>query len=364
MNKKTWPFLFILVLAVLAAWPSTAMAGRSVRVLLFKDIKGLTIERAGRTFVIGRADGSAGALVNKRPRRLPLEFRAPRGEFIYIDRRPYRGVLRLYASPGGGLMVVDELDMEEYLAGIINYEISSAWPVEAVKAQAVAARTYVLYRMERAGPGPYDIEGSTAGQVYRGAASEDEAATRAVRACSGEALFFDGHPALTVFHSNAGGHTDAADDIWSGGESYPYLKSVKSPYDRASPRYRWDFAVPAPMLGRVLRAEGYEIGDPVEAAVEDHTPGGRIRKLRIRDRRGRSAELRGEDIRRIIGYSIMRSSVFTVRASQGLFIFTGRGSGHGVGMSQWGARGMAGAGYSYREILRHYYPGTRLKKVF
>jgi stage II sporulation protein D len=366
MNKKTpghWLLTLVLVLVFMA--PTLSLAGQRVRILVLEGQREITVETAtGTSYALRRSTGQR-ALVNGRSKRLPLEFRASPGDFVHINGRPYRGVLRVYAEgPGRGLLVVDDLDMEEYVAGLINYEISSAWPIEAVKAQAVAARTYVLYRMKRAAPGPYDIEGTTAGQVYRGAASEDNAATRAVRDCSGEVLVYGGEPALAVYHSNAGGRTDAAHDIWSGGDTYPYLRSVPSPYDRGSPRFRWDFGVPAKLLGRVLRAEGYDIGTPKSVVPTDLTPGGRVRRLRIRDGRGRTVVLRGEEMRKLIGYSLMRSSVFVVRREGSVFVFRGRGSGHGVGMSQWGARGMAEAGYSYREILGHYYPGARVKKVY
>ncbi len=363
--KKTTLLRSLLVLVFVLGLSSPAVCGQRVRILVLDGMREITIETAtGSRHRLSLEHGKR-VLLDGRPRRLPLEFRASPGDLLRLNGRPYRGVIRVYAGrKGTGLMVVDDLDLEEYVTGLINYEISSAWPVEAVKAQAVAARTYVLYRMGRAVPGPYDIEGTTSGQVYRGAASEDSAARSAVSACAGEILVYDGAPALTVYHSNAGGRTDAAGDVWSGEDVYPYLRSVPSPYDRVSPRFRWEFGLTDSMLGRVLRAEGYDIGRPGSVTPLDLTPGGRVRRLRITDRRGRTVVLRGEDMRKIIGYSIMRSSAFVVRREGRVFVFSGRGSGHGVGMSQWGARGMAEAGYSYREILRHYYPGTRIKKVF
>ncbi|MFQ5427464.1 MAG: SpoIID/LytB domain-containing protein [Thermodesulfobacteriota bacterium] len=352
--------------------PCRAEAGKSVRVLVLRGPEVLNIERdlEGGDIIIRRLAGTEKVLMNHKERALPQTFSPMPSFFLYLNKRPYRGRLVIHADPASrdGLLVVDELDIEEYIAGIINYEISSAWPREAVKAQAVAARTYMLHRMERALPGPYDIEGSTSGQVYRGAAAEDEASLRAVRECGGEVLLFDGKPALTVYHSNSGGRTDAAGDIWTGGggaEEYPYLRSVPSSHDGdADPRYRWDFALSAASLKRVLQGEGFNIGSPRRVRLDDLTPGGRVRRVRIIDDQGRTLTIRGEEFRRLIGYSIVRSAVFTVRREGGLFIFRGRGSGHGVGMSQWGARGMAEAGASYREILRHYYPGARLKKLF
>jgi len=378
MNRKKIFLILLMSFFALTLAPRGAEAGKDIRVLVLRGADVLTVRgavRGGRAsldggeLVIRRLAGRDRVFLNNSERSLPLTLTARPGEFIYLNKRPYRGVLVLYADAASsmGLLVVNRLAIEDYVAGIINYEISSAWPREAVKAQAVAARTYVLYRMERAAPGPFDIEGTVAGQVYRGAASEDAASLEAVRECRGEVLFYNGAPALTVYHSNGGGRTDAASDIWRGGgaNEYPYLRSVPSPHDGdADPRYRWDFALPAPIFTRVLRGEGLRIGALRRVVAEDLTSGGRVRGVRFTDKSGRSLTIRGEELRRIIGYSILRSAVFTIRRDGGLFIFKGRGSGHGVGMSQWGARGMAEAGASYREILRHYYPGARLKKSF
>ncbi|MFQ5353873.1 MAG: SpoIID/LytB domain-containing protein [Thermodesulfobacteriota bacterium] len=370
-KKGFFTLLSLLVLFALPFRPCVAEAGKDVRVLVLRGSEVLSVEGAAHRgdVTISRLGGSEKVLLNGRETALPLTLGSMPGFFIYLNKRPYRGSLIIHADPDSsdGLLVVDELDIEEYIAGIINYEISSAWPREAVKAQVVAARTYVLYRMERALPGPYDIEGSTSGQVYRGAAAEDDASLDAVRECGGEVLLYDNKPALTVYHSNGGGRTDAAADIWSGGKAgeYPYLRSVPSPHDGdADPRYRWDFAIPAPIFTRVLQGEGFEVSRPKRVTLGDITTGGRVRRVQITDDHGKTLTLRGEELRRLLGYSNLRSAVFTVRRRRGVFVFKGRGSGHGVGMSQWGARGMAESRSSYREILRHYYPGARLKKLF
>lgn len=371
MKRKITALIAVLILCALAVLPEPAEAGKDVKVLILRGQGILKIEGAmGRGEVSARRlAGTEDVLLNGTKKALPQSFSPRQGEFIYLNKRPYRGRLTLYADEASptGLLVVDELEIEEYIAGIINYEISSAWPREVVKAQAVAARTYVLYLMEREISPIYGIEGTTAGQVYKGAASEDEASLAAVRECRGEVLVYNDGPALTVYHSNGGGRTDAAGDIWIGGAAgeYPYLRSVPSPHDGdKDPRYSWDFAVPAGIFGKILRGEGFRIGTPRKVVLGDFTSGGRVREVRIVDKGGRTLRLRVEELRRLIGYSILRSAVLTVRREKGLFIFRGRGSGHGVGMSQWGARGMAEAGASYKEILRHYYPGARLKKLF
>jgi len=257
--------------------------------------------------------------------------------------------------------------METYLVGIINHEISSRWPQDAVKAQAVVSRTYAMYQIKEAQrrndpDSPYDIEGSVLGQVYKGTGAEDAPALEAVQATAGEVITHNGELALTVFHSNAGGRTEASRDVWR--RDYQYLTSVASPYDADSPGYAWEFAAPAVELGRLLSAAGYAMGEPASIRIKEQTRSGRVKRLDIKDASGRSVELSGEELRKAVGYSAVRSTIFKVERSGKVFLFKGVGSGHGVGLSQWGAKGMAEKGYSYREILRHYYPGTSIERAY
>ncbi|GMR04445.1 MAG: SpoIID/LytB domain-containing protein [Thermodesulfobacteriota bacterium] len=340
---------------------SPARAGEKIRVLV---AGGLDTVKLSNTRWNGRVEikrSKTGVVsVNGRVKRLPLKFYAG-NSFLYFNNRPFRGSISIHKD-GAGLMAVNELGLEDYVTGIINYEVSSKWPLEVLKAQAVAARTYALYMKQKNKGGVYDIEGTVMGQVYRGAAAEDEAAERAVMGSRGEVLTFKGEIALTVYHSNAGGATDSAKDIW--GRDYPYLRSVISPYDMDAPWFLWDFALPASLLKRVLNGFGVGVGVPVAMSVEGATPEGRVKRLKIVDRRGSVFFMSGEDLRKAIGYGVLKSARFRVDKRGDVFIFKGRGSGHGVGLSQWGARGMAENGYSYREILDYYYPGTVLERRY
>lgn len=360
-EMKRRPFLITLLAFLLAA--SVCHAGsspRSIRVLVLKGEPSLSVKGAGESVVEIKAEGGASASVNGKKAVTPLKLSAAE-EFLYVNGRPYRGNIVVSAEPGG-LSAVNELELESYINGVINNEISSKWPVEAVKAQAVVARTYAMYQMNNHPDSQYDIEGTVMGQVYAGAASEDPAAQKAVSETAGEILTFAGEPALTVYHSNAGGITDSSRDIWS--EYYPYLLSVTSPFDKEAPRYTWEFVLPGGSLKALLSGAGYEIGEPMEIKCDERTGAGRVKSLVISGSSGKGVRMRGEDLRKIVGYSYLRSSLFSVEKKGGLFVFTGRGSGHGVGMSQWGAKGMAEGGFSYSEILRHYYRGTVLKKVY
>jgi stage II sporulation protein D len=349
--------------AIAGSVPAPKSSGVILRVLVLKGQQSVSIEgaRGARGVVeVERAGGVLGATVNGERKRLPVSF-SPEDEVIRVNGRPYRGRIEIFAD-GQGLKVVDELDIESYLAGLINYEISTKWPPAAVKTQAVIARTYALYQKRQRKGKEYHIEGSTLGQVYRGINAEDRAALKAVNDTRGQVLTYRSKLALTVYHSNAGGRTDASADVWSG--DYRYLSSVRSPYDAVSPDYSWSFTMPAAVLGNLLVVGGYDVGSPVSVRIKARTPGGRARKVRIRGSSGRTVELEAEVFRKIIGYSALRSTKFKVKRRGPLFLFNGKGSGHGVGLSQWGAKGMADNGYSYRQILKHYYPGTKLKRVY
>lgn len=346
--------------------PGSSRSGGHVRVLVLKDMPSLTIKGARG---IGPAElrrAAPGMLsLNGTLREEPLRF-YPARKLIYVNDRPYRGLVDVYSSKGG-LMAVNELPIETYLVGIINHEISSKWHADAVKSQAVISRTYALYQINEAkksmAPGvPYDIEGSVLGQVYKGTGAEDDLALRAVKSTAGEVLTYRGELALTVFHSNAGGRTEASRDVWSG--DYRYLTSVKSPFDAASPGFAWEFSVKAGELGRLLSGSGHSIGEPASIKATLRTRAGRVKKLVVTDRTGKRVTLTGEEMRKAVGYGAIKSTIFKVKRAGDLFVFEGRGSGHGVGLSQWGAKGMAENGYTYREILRHYYPGTRLKRAY
>ena len=285
----------------------------------------------------------------------------PDNGHILVNGRPYRGSIEI-ASGKQGLLVINEVPIEAYLAGIINNEISSKWHEDVIKTQAVIARTYALFNRNKRAGSPWHVESSVMGQVYSGAASEDPAAVNAVAATAGEVLMFEDEPALTVYHSNAGGMTEASRAVWS--RDYPYLMPVESPFDAGAPRFEWDYTATAAGLGEELRRSGRSIGNPVALEVMETTPSGRVKTLAVRDSGGREIRLTGEELRSVVGYSVIRSAMFVVERGGEMFVFKGKGSGHGVGLSQWGAKGMAENGYSYRQILLHFYPGTSLTKLW
>ncbi|MBI3753743.1 MAG: SpoIID/LytB domain-containing protein [Deltaproteobacteria bacterium] len=333
--------------------------GEKIRIAVLKGVKESKIG-GGAHLSLVKLGKSGGITVNDSIIAESSVTFLPDNGVIYLNGRPFRGKIDVIKD-GNGLLVVNELPLEFYVAGLINHEISSKWPIEAVKAQAVIARTYALYQKKKRGKGLYHMEATVTDQVYAGSTAEDDRSLYAVKETVGEVVTYDGEPALTVYHSNGGGMTEDPQNVW--GKDYPYLKQVESPFDKDAPNFFWTLNISPQAVEAALKNVGYQV-----SGVQDITPlyttnSGRVAKIRVRHGSG-ELEMSGEELRKTIGYDKLKSTMFTVEMVDGLFVFSGKGSGHGVGLSQWGAKGMAEKGYSYAEILKHFYPGTRIERIY
>jgi stage II sporulation protein D len=290
-----------------------------------------------------------------------LECAASGGALIAVNERTYRGSILAFVSAGGGLVVVNELGLEEYLYGVVPCEIGpiSEETFEAVKAQAVAARSFALARAGKRRGSGFDLYDSYArDQEYRGAGYETGPGREAVDATREEVLLFQGEPADALYHANCGGVTV--------GSSLPYLRSARDspghrsgarPYCAWSRSHTWQVQLPRDSveraLSRLVRVERLALcglslrKDPVTGRVVD---------VNVRTRKG-TYRVSGADLRTALR---LRSPTFDVRLRGRAVEFAGRGYGHGCGMCQDGAVGMARSGRSYRQILQHYYPRLRL----
>lgn len=279
------------------------------------------------------------------------------GARLYLDIRPYRGVVELRRTAAGRLTVINELDLEEYLYGVLKNEVDPQWPAEALKAQAVASRTWALYSLSRFALEGYDVRATTESQVYNGVTAEDPRTTAAVDATRGEIMTYQGRPIFAAYHSDSGGSTESSELVW-GGTSYPYLKGVADPYSVGAPRHEWTVRMDLATFENRVRRSGRMITNVTGIEVADTTPSGRAALLRVSGAHG-VLLLKGAELRAVLGPDL-RSTLFTVRLvpdDPSQVEFQGRGNGHGVGLSQWGARGMAEAGRRYQEILSYYYSG-------
>lgn len=278
---------------------------------------------------------------------------------VRINGRGYRGVIELHPFDKG-ILVVNELPLEEYLVGLINCEISSLWPAEAVKAQAVIARSYAIYQKDSRRGALYHLESSVMDQVYNGADIEDSRAARAVRETAGEVLVHASSVIQAFYHANCGGHTEAAGNVW--GADIPYLQGVECDYCLASPSARWELRLGLRKIESQLRSAGYQFGSIREIRCGKTNGSGRLQSLTLVTSKG-EARISAVNFRKSVGYAVLKSTNFSIRQKGDEVTFTGVGNGHGVGLCQWGAKQRAADGFSYREILGYYYPGTRLERL-
>ena len=288
----------------------------------------------------------------------PLRLVPTAGARLHVAIRPYRGVLEVRRTPAGKITVINEVDLEDYLYGVLKMEVDPRWPADALKAQAVAARTLALYSLNRFSSEGYDVRATTESQVYGGVLAEDPRTSAAVDATRGQVLTFDGRPIFAAYHSDSGGYTESSELVWGG--RYAYLRSVADPFSAAQP---WMLRIELSTLEDRLRRAGRGVAGITSVDVVEVTPSGRAAFVRIGGAQG-TIILRGTELRAIIGAETMKSTLFTARVNpdeQSSVEFNGRGSGHGVGMSQWGARGQALLGRSYMDILRFYYTGVTVE---
>ena len=191
---------------------------------------------------------------------------------------------------------------------------------------------------------------ASSGQVAQTSPATARSAAQATR---GQVLIFSGEPILAAFHSSSGGATASAAEVW--GREIPYLRTVSSP-DDAAPDYFWSYEIALDDLAAALREAGFAPGRIDHVSVQERSASGRALAVSVG-----ALELTGRNLREVLGGRALRSSMFDARIEGDSVRFLGSGSGHGVGLCQWGASELARRGQSYRQILAHYYPGTSLR---
>ena len=277
-----------------------------------------------------------------------------------VNGKKYRGTIEI-TPYDKGLLVVNELPLEDYLVGLINCEISSQWPIDAVKAQAVVARTYAVYQRNARADASYHLESSVLDQVYDGCDIEDSRAARGVRETEGEILAYGGQPIQAFYHSNCGGRTELAENVW--GYRLPYLQSVECAYCSGNASSRWEQTIPLKKLESLLKVGGVPVSGLRDIREGKRNESGRLVNLLLIGSRG-TTTVTAVNFRKSVGYTVIKSTNFSVAVSDDGAQFAGAGYGHGVGLCQWGAKQRAADGFTYREILAYYYPGARLERLY
>ena len=338
-----------------AAYGQPATAFGTVRVLLATEQQQVEVEAAGahsgyvdgvRRFTtaaslswpLTMADGELrgdGSAIGK-----TLLIRMDSGLLEFGGRR-YRGALRLSATTEG-IEVVNVLDIESYLRGVVPSEMAASWPLEALKAQAVAARSYTLTSLDPSAR--YDLCATDECQVYKGVATEHPRSDAAIAATAGIVVSYQGATARTYYHADSGGMIASSQEVWGG--ALPYLVA-RADAPTSTPHRAWVYRLDAAIVGASMNAAGVGVGTVQGLRVIRLSESGRVVELQVNGTNG-SQVLRGSQLTGMARGWGLRSTRFTVQS--GLTV-RGDGWGHGVGMSQYGARALALAGAQVREGL-------------
>ncbi|MGE5458532.1 MAG: SpoIID/LytB domain-containing protein [Methanococcaceae archaeon] len=303
-------------------------------------------------------------------------------DLLEYKKKSYRGIMRIIPR-SGKLQLLNVLNLEDYLKGVIHSEMGVASrpeDFEALKAFAVCIRNFAYMKIQES-RGDFDVYGDVRDQVYEGFDSERIYTNKAVTETSGLVLFYNGHPAQTFYSSCCGGHTENSDNVFSQ-KGIDYLQGLNDgaePYCRVNPKFLWEeYYTPEDLLeylnkSKYIEGKGYSV---TAIEIRNRFPSGRVNELTIslssKKKEEKIITLTGNSIRTIIRSNatkgILRSTMFSLKPefSHGKLsgvVFSGKGNGHGVGFCQWGAIGQSKKGRSFESILDFYFPGTSLSKT-
>ncbi|MEM7757155.1 MAG: SpoIID/LytB domain-containing protein [Cyanobacteria bacterium P01_A01_bin.40] len=271
--------------------------------------------------------------------------------YVWIGDRWYRGTTHLIRR-NNNITAINNVGLEEYLYSVVGAEAVSSWPIEALKAQAVAARSYALYKRNTESNSLYDVDTTIGTQVYKGLDSEYTTTHEAVNSTLGQIMTYNNQVILAAFHSSSGGHTENVEDVWTS--PLPYLRAVVD-YDHESPVFEWQQVIPVSKIRSLVAGIGNVRGlQPAEM-----TPRGRVITMKVTGDRG-TTTVSGKKLRKVLE---LRSTLFRVSTDGENLHIKGRGFGHGLGLSQWGAYYLAKQGVNYHQILAHYYQSASLAKL-
>ncbi len=292
-----------------------------------------------------------------------VHIRIERRAALTVDGRRYRGSLVVLRTGEDQLALINVLPIEDYLYGVLGGETYPAWPAAALEAQAIIARSYALWRMADRRGEPFDLHSTVMDQNYLGMAKEDPRLTAAVDRTAGIVLLFQLKLFRCYYHSTCGGHTEAVQEVFPDPPLLP-LSGVACKHCKDSKHYAWKRVITRAELSEALSGRALGSRPVASLAVTRRTASGRAAEVTLGAAGASPAAMAASEFRLAVGPAKLPSTFFQLREVPGGYEFTGRGFGHGVGMCQWGARGMAEAGYSAAGILHHYYPGSELHRLY
>ncbi|WP_372995777.1 SpoIID/LytB domain-containing protein [Lutispora sp.] len=330
---------------------------------------------------------------------------------LEFNNTEYRGSICIRTQEDGSLSVINDVKVDEYLYSVVGSEVTPTWHMEALKAQAVAARNYAVINMGKHNDKGFDLCSTTHCQAYKGFVKEHERTNQAVKETNNELLYYEDKLATTFYHSSSGGHTENSENVWS--DEIPYIRGVDDPFSYGSPNDSWILELDKGEIKNKLEENNMNIGDITDINIIETSEFGRALKVEFSGTKSKIV-LEKEKVRYLFGTSSLKSIWYDIKTDsdiniydmdtdsikakrpiglnivsatgqrtvkpssekisvKGLFnvenynitpnnyIFDGKGWGHGLGMSQYGAKGMAESGYNYVEILEYYYTGTKVK---
>jgi len=357
ISAKTSPLVKVKILegqkvAVVGATGSYLLKGEEGQSLRVKSPFSLKKIKAGKKGITieGRVWGKS------------LVIKPDKNSLTMVNGRRYRGTITIQED-NHSLTVINELPLEEYLYGVLKWEISPTWPLNAMTAQAIVARTFAFSRSNSGQENKSScyLAADVTDQVYGGVESEDALVRIAVDLTRGEIITYQNQLIRAYYHCCCGGHTASSRQVWE--KDLPYLRGSSDPFCADSPYYYWTILISEEELRALLKKTYPCLERILEVRPVSWDNGGRVEEVVLRHQRGR-LWIKGTQFRQILGFNRLKSTRFQVKKTGDQFEFRGRGWGHGVGMCQWGAKEMAERGYTTEEILIFYYPGTRIKKIY
>ncbi|MDD2523336.1 MAG: SpoIID/LytB domain-containing protein [Endomicrobiaceae bacterium] len=301
------------------------------------------------------------AIIHNQVYILPIKITSQ--SFIAVNKRFYRGNILVDLSSNNKLNIINEISVEDYLKGVLPKE-SDVGEIEALKTQAVISRSYVLKNLSRHSKEGFNVCSTEHCQVYGGASAESKACNEAIVETEGEVVIYNGKIAQTLFHANCGGFTEDPKYVWAWKSETPeYLKGRKDKYCKKGSHSDWTTTLSEKAIREKLIKAGYEIGEIKSIKASGTTKSKGKEKIIVKYKKG-TLSLNSYKFRTIVDPWLIKSTMIdSIKKKNNSFVFVGKGWGHRVGLCQWGAKVMADKGFSYKKILKFYYPGTEIGKI-
>ena len=325
---------------------------------LKKNVKGITLKKERDSTKLFFDKNTSKVYEIEVDKGLIIKTNDKRG--IWVGAKRYSGLINI-KNLENEIYVVNNLGIEQYLTSVVGSEMPHRWPLEALKAQAIASRTYAL---KKTGNDIYDIDSTQRDQVYNGLESKTYKTNKAVKHTRSLVITYKNKLINALFHSSSAGMTENSEDVWRN--KYPYLISVKD-FDQKNPKMNWEKI----FTNKELQILFPKIGGIKEIEILDITKTGRIKNIKLIGNYG-SLYFSGTNLRKKMGLksTLFRTKFISVNSHKeknkikdlnNSLMISGMGAGHGVGMSQWGAKHLAMSGYKAKDILKYYYKGIQIK---